>query len=96
MLLLTFNAVPAAGNPARDRGAIINCYVYYADFEGAEFIARKYRASKGWITQRMEEEPVIPAPYRFPLGRWARLKNHCLRTAQKTGISWLCFTYDEE
>lgn len=96
MFLFTFDAVPAAGNPVRCRGAIINCYVAYSDFEGAEFIARKYLASEGWEIRTREEEPVIPVPYRFPLGKWARLKNRCLRTAQKTGISYLCFAYDEE
>ena len=96
MFLFTFDASPAKNSSCTCPGAIINCWVNFDDFAGAEFIARKFVESQGWIIKKNEEEPLSVSPQWFPVGRIARQRNRCYNIARKTGLAYLCITYQEE
>ena len=96
MFLFTFDAVPTKNNSCNCLGAIVNCWVDFDDFAGAEFIAHKFIESEGWLIKKDEEEAIIVSPQLIPIGKIAKLKKRSYNTAKTTGVSYLCITYHKE
>ena len=96
MFLFTFAVVPTKNNSCNCLGAIVNCWVDFDDFAGAEFIAHKFIGSEGWLIKKDEEEPMIVSPQLISIGKIAKLKKRCYNAAKKNGVFYLCTTYQKE
>ena len=92
MFLFTFNAVPAHGNECECLGAIVCCWVDFKDFHGAEFLARRFVESEGWIVKGEEEPPQIARRARFRYG----IYDEAYDNARINGKFYMAYTYKSE